>query len=299
MSSSQVQPPKRRRRGPIRPQNPVLKNVYEYALLFVGAFIMAITFNMLLVPNNIASGGTSGLSIVFYDVFGWTPAITQYAFNIPLFVLGVIFLGKQYGIRTFIGSIALPTFTYLTDGLPSVTDNPLLAAIFGGIGIGVGLGVVFAGRGSTGGNSITAQLLNTFSGISLAMSIAICDGVIILLAGILISFEAAMYALIALFVTSKTIDVMQLGFGYSKLAHIITDKNEELSEAILHDLDRGLTKLHGEGGYTGEGRQVLMVVVGQTEIAKLKNIVRSVDPSAFVIISDTKEVFGEGFKMHT
>lgn len=299
MSSSQVQPPKRRRRGSIIPQNPVLKNVYEYALLFLGSLIMAFTFNMLLVPNNIASGGTSGLSIVLYDVFGWTPAITQYAFNIPLFILGVIFLGKQYGIRTFIGSVALPTFIYMTEGLPSATENPLLASIFGGIGIGVGLGVVFAGRGSTGGTSITAQLLNTYSGISLAMSIAICDGIIILLAGVLISFEAAMYALIALFVTSKTIDVMQLGFGYSKLAHIITDKNEEMSEAILHDLDRGLTKLHGEGGYTGEGRQVLMVVVGQTEIAKLKNIVRSVDPSAFVIISDTKEVFGEGFKMHS
>ena len=299
MSSSQVQPPKRRRRGPILPQNPALRNVYEYALLFVGSFIMAITFNMLLVPNNIASGGTSGLSIVFYDVFGWTPAITQYAFNIPLFVLGVIFLGKTYGVRTFIGSVALPTFIYMTEGLPAATANPLLAAIFGGIGIGVGFGIVYAGRGSTGGTSITAMLLNKYSGISLAMSVAICDGIIIVLAGILISFEAAMYALIALFVTSKAIDVMQLGFAYSKLAYIITDKNQEMSDVILHDLDRGLTKLNGEGGYTGEGRQVLMVVVGQTEIAKWKDIVRSVDPSAFVIISDTKEVFGEGFKVHS
>lgn len=299
MSSSQIQSSKRKRRDPIFSQNKTLRNIYEYGLLLAGSIIMAVTFNMLLVPNNIASGGISGLSIILYDVFGWTPAVTQYAFNIPLFILGVVLLGKQYGIRTFVGSLALPTFIYLTESLPPATDNPLLASIFGGIGIGVGLGVVFAGRGSTGGTSITAQLLNTYSGISLAMSIAICDGIIILLAGILISFEAAMYALIALFVTSKTIDVMQLGFGYSKLAYIITDRNEEMSEAILHDLDRGLTKLHGEGGYTGEGRQVLMVVVGQTEITKLKSIVRAVDRNAFVIISDTKEVFGEGFKMHS
>ncbi|MGZ9586244.1 YitT family protein [Paenibacillus marinisediminis] len=298
-SSSRVRSSKKNRRRPLIPPNHPINTVIEYGMILIGAFIMAVTFNMLQQPNNIASGGISGLSIILKDTFGWNPAITQYAFNIPLFILGVSLLGKQYGIRTLVGSIAFPTFIYLTENLPAGTDNQLLAAIFGGIGIGLGLGIVFRGRGSTGGNAITAQLLHTFVGISLPLAVAICDGVIILLAGFMLSFEAAMYALIGLFVMSKTLDVVQLGFSYTKLAHIITDKNEEMSNAILHDLDRGLTKLHAEGGYTGEGRQVLMVVVGQTEIVKLKSIVRSVDPTAFVIISDANEVLGEGFKVHS
>lgn len=297
--SSKVPAKKKTRKGPLLPANHPLRTVLEYVMILSGALVMAITFNMLLLPNHIASGGISGLSIVLGEVFGWNPAITQYAFNIPLFIVGVIFLGKQYGIRTFVGSIALPTFIILTENLPAGTTNPLLAAIFGGMGVGLGLGIVFRGRGSTGGNAITAQLLHKFLGLGLPLAVALCDGVVILLAGFLLTFEAAMYALIGLFVMSKTLDVVQLGFGYTKLAHIITDKTDEMSEAILHDLDRGLTKLHGEGGYTGEGRMVLMVVVGQTEIVKLKNIVRAVDPSAFVIISDTTEVLGEGFKVHS
>ncbi|MBN3523851.1 YitT family protein [Paenibacillus apiarius] len=286
-----------RRGGMLIPYDHPMRTVLDYVLLFVGAFIMALTFNALLLPNQIASGGISGLSIVLQHQFGWNPAITQYAFNIPLFIIGVSLLGKQFGIRTFVGSVALPTFIFLTAHIEPVTDNPLLAAIFGGIGLGIGLGIVFRGRGSTGGNAISAQLLHTFGKINLSLSVAICDGVIIILAGVLLSFESAMYALIALFVTSKMIDIVQVGLGYTKVAFIISQEADQLAEAILHDLDRGLTKLKGEGGYTGEGRTVLMVVVGQTEVYKLKSLVRSVDPQAFVIISDTNEVLGEGFQI--
>ncbi|TVX89434.1 YitT family protein [Paenibacillus agilis] len=289
---------KRGRRGaPLFPVNHPIRIVLDYALILFGAFIMGITFNMFQLPNKIASGGISGLSIVLEEVLGWVPAITQYAFNIPLFILGVMLLGKQFGIRTLIGSIAMPSFIFLTSDLPAATYNPLLASIFGGIGIGLGLGLVFHGRGSTGGNAITAQLIHTYLGVSRPLAIAMCDGIVIILAGILLSFEDAMYALIGLFVMSKTLDVVQVGFSYTKVAFIITDKTEEMSATILKDLNRGLTKLHGEGGYTGEGRIVLMVVVGQTEVIKLKQLVQSVDSNAFVIISDTNEVLGEGFKI--
>ncbi|WP_028533415.1 YitT family protein [Paenibacillus sp. UNC217MF] len=296
-SISQSRKPRRNNNGLLLPYDHPMRAVMDYALLFLGAFIMALTFNTLMLPNKIASGGISGLSILLESQFGWNPAITQYAFNIPLFILGVCLLGKQFGIRTLVGSVSLPTFIYLTQHLGPATDNPLLAAIFGGIGIGLGLGIVFRGRGSTGGNAITAQLLSTFGKINIALSVAICDGFIILLAGFMLSFENAMYALIALFVTSKTIDVVQVGLGYTKVAFIISDEADKITDTILHDLDRGLTKLQGEGGYTGEGRTVLMVVVGQSEVYKLKAIVRSVDPQAFVIISDTNEVLGEGFKV--
>ncbi|UHA75724.1 YitT family protein [Paenibacillus sp. 481] len=300
MSSSSFTASKPRRRGaPLLAHNHPLRNVLEYGLILLGAFIMALSFNYLLLPNKIASGGISGLSIILQNQFGWNPAITQYAFNIPLFIVGIVLFGRQYGIRALVGSIALPTFVYLTSSIPVGTSNPLLASIFGGIGIGIGLGIVFRGRGSTGGNAITAQIVHTFLGISLPLSVAVCDGIIILLAGFLMSFESAMYALIGLFVMSKTLDAVQIGLGYTKVAFIITDDTDKMTDAVLHDLNRGLTKLHGEGGYTGEGRTVLMIVVGQTEVYKLKALVRSVDPSAFVIISNTNEVLGEGFKIHS
>lgn len=288
---------KPRRREPRLPYHHPLRIVLDYGWILAGAFIMALTFNSLMLPNRIASGGISGLSILLDKQFGWNPAYTQYAFNIPLFIIGVLLLGKQFGVRTFVGSLALPTFIYLTSHIEPATDNPLLASIFGGIGIGLGLGIVFRGRGSTGGNAISAQLLHRYGRISLSLSVAICDGVIIALAGFMLSFESAMYALIALFITSKTIDIVQVGLGSTKVAFIISEEAERMSEVILHDLDRGLTKLRGEGGFTGEGRTVLMVVVGQTEIIRLKELVRSVDRQAFVIISDTNEVLGEGFKL--
>lgn len=297
-SISQSRKPRRNNNGLLLPYDHPMRAVMDYALLFLGAFIMALTFNTLMLPNKIASRGHFG-SIHLAGESIWVEPC-NYAVCIQytaLLVLGVCLLGKQFGIRTLVGSVSLPTFIYLTQHLGPATDNPLLAAIFGGIGIGLGLGIVFRGRGSTGGNAITAQLLSTFGKINIALSVAICDGVIILLAGFMLSFENAMYALIALFVTSKTIDVVQVGLGYTKVAFIISDEADKITDTILHDLDRGLTKLQGEGGYTGEGRTVLMVVVGQSEVYKLKAIVRSVDPQAFVIISDTNEVLGEGFKV--
>lgn len=275
----------------------IMRTAFDYGLILLGSCIIALTFNALLLPNHIAAGGLTGLSIILKDQFGWNPAIIQYACNIPLLILGIYFLGKQFGVRTLVGAISVPTFIYCTEQMELVTKNPLLAAIFGGIGVGLGLGLVFRGRGSTGGNAITAKLLSTFVKIRLSFAITICDGVIILLSGIILSFESAMYALITLFIVGKMVDIVQVGFGYTKVAFIISEQTVPLTEAILNDLKRGLTKLQGEGGYTGTGITVLMVVIGQNEVYKLKEIVRAIDAHAFVIISDANEVLGEGFNI--
>ncbi|EFM09000.1 Protein of unknown function DUF2179 [Paenibacillus curdlanolyticus YK9] len=289
--------PSRQRRRIGTPSSPRAQAAWGIAMLLAGAFIIAASFNLFLVPNGIASGGVSGLSIIVKQTLGIQPAFTQWTINIPLFFAGLWLLGRRFAAKTLLGSVVLPLFVLLTAHWPPPTDNPLLAAVYGGVGVGLGLGLVFRGRGSTGGTDLAAQILHKYTGISLGLTVVIFDGLVIALAGILISPENALYALIALFVTSKTIDLIQTGLALSKVAFIISDRTEELADAVLTDLDRGLTELDAHGGYTGQRRTVLMVVVSQNEVPKLKALVRSVDPGAFVIISQTTEVLGQGFKV--
>ncbi|WP_025688209.1 YitT family protein [Paenibacillus zanthoxyli] len=287
---------KTRSRPPLIPLNGPLRLLADTTMITVGSLITALAFNLFLLPNRIASGGVSGLSVLAESWLKAEPAFTQWALNIPLFILGVFILGRNYGLRSLLGSIVLPLFIYLTKDGPVPTANPLLASIYGGIGVGLGLGLVFRGRGSTGGLTILAQIIQKVTGLSFSMSVVLLDGTVITLAAFVLGMEQAMYALIGLFVTGRVIDALEVGFSYTKVAYIISDHTEAISEAILNDLDRGLTKLEAQGGYTGDSRTVLMVAVGQNETSRLKAIVRSVDPGAFVIISDAHEVLGKGFK---
>lgn len=270
---------------------------WNILLVLVGSFVVAISFNLFLVPNGIASGGVSGISILVQRTFGIEPAITQWAINIPLFVVGTILLGKKFGMKTALGSVVLPLFVLLTSDWTPMTDNLLLAAIYGGIGVGLGIGIVFRAGGSTGGLDLAAQILHRYTGLPLSLALACFDGAVIITAGFVISPEISLYALIGLFATSKTVDFVQSGLQLSKVAFIISDEADAVADAILKDLDRGLTKLDGEGGFTGEGRTVLMVVVSQNEVASLKQLVKAIDGNAFVIISNTAEVLGRGFKL--
>ncbi|MCI3921316.1 YitT family protein [Paenibacillus sp. TRM 82003] len=287
----------KRKKAPRFPIDHPVHTAFEYILLLLGSFFIAVTFNLLLLPNEIASGGVSGISIIVRALTGITPAATQWALNIPLFALGIWLLGGRFGIKTAVGTAVLPLFVLLTSGWEPLTTNPLLAAMFGGLGIGAGLGIVFRGRGSTGGLDVAAQIIAKYTGFSLGLSVALLDGLVILTAGVVFSAEQAMYALIALFVTTKTIDVVQIGFATSKVAYIISGDEDKIAHTVLHELDRGLTRLTAHGGYTGEERTVLMVVVSQTEVTRLKALVQAADPQAFVIITGATEVLGEGFKV--
>jgi uncharacterized membrane-anchored protein YitT (DUF2179 family) len=283
----------KKRRQALNPKSAML---IEYLYILIGSAIIAVAFNVFLLPNRVASGGVSGISTILHATLGWQPAYVQWAFNIPLFIAGVVLLGKQFGIKTLVGTLFLPFVVYLTKDFEPVTPDPLLGALFGGIGVGVGLGIVFRGKASTGGTDLAAQIIHKYTGLSLGTCVILIDGLIVFTAALVFDVEQALYALIALFVTSKTIDFVQVGFGYSKMAMIITNKEEEVRQAILHKIDRGVTKLSGYGGYTENERPVLMCVVEQAEFTKLKQLVKGIDPSAFVIVMDATEVLGEGFK---
>ncbi|WP_223065947.1 YitT family protein [Paenibacillus caui] len=294
-------PPKGRKRrlNDYLPVNGPTRYILDTFMIVIGSFITAFAFNLFLLPAHIASGGVSGISIIVNYIFGVNPAYVQWALNIPLFVAGWWLLGRDYAIRSLMGTILLPLFVLFTQGWSAPTADPLLASLYGGIGVGLGLGLVFRGRGSTGGLSTLAQIVQKYSGLNLATCVVLMDGTVITLAGFLLSWEKALYALIGLYITGKIIDAVELGFSYTKVAYIIADKTDELSEAVLHHLDRGLTKLEAKGGYTGDDRTVLMVVVNQSEVTRLKTIVQMIEPSAFVIISNAHEVLGKGFKRQT
>lgn len=268
----------------------------DYVNVLIGSVIIGLTFNVFLLPNQIASGGVSGISTILHSVLGWEPAFVQWSFNIPLFIAGVVLLGKQFGVKTLVGTIFLPLFVYFTKGINPWTHDALLGALFGGIGVGLGLGIVFRGKASTGGTDLAAQIINKYTGFTLGTCVIFIDGLIVLSAAIVFSIEKGLYALIALYVTSKTIDLVQIGFSRSKTAMIITSKQEEVREGILNKIDRGVTKLTAYGGFTDHERPVLMCVVDQTEFTKLKQLVKTLDPSAFVVVMDAAEVLGEGFK---
>ncbi len=285
--------PRRRR----EPRSSGWQLLMDYTYILIGSAIVALTFNLFLLPNKIASGGVSGISTIVNHLFGIEPAFTQWAFNIPLFVLGVILLGGyKYGLKTLVGTVFLPFIVYLTRDWSVGFEDPLLGALFGGIGVGLGLGIVFRASASTGGTDLAAQIIQKFTGISIGVCVFLIDGLIVITSALVFGLELALYALIALFVTGKTIDLVQMGVGYAKVAFIISNHQEEVRQSILQDVDRGVTKLSGYGGYTDEERHVLMCVVNQTEVTKLKHIVKAVDPQAFVIVTNATEVLGEGFK---
>lgn len=190
----------------------------------------------------------------------------------------------------------LPAVVLVSANWEPWTMNPLLGALFGGISVGLGLGLVFRGGASTGGTDLAAQIITKYTGFSLGTSVLLIDGLIVLSAAVVFDIEKALYALIGLFVTTKTIDLVQLGFSQSKMIYIITNKQDEIRDAIYTEIDRGVTKLPAYGGYTNVERPILMVVAYQTEFTKLKHIIKTIDPAAFVIVSDAYEVLGEGFK---
>ena len=181
--------------------------------------------------------------------------------------------------------------------LPLITGYLSLASTFRGIGTGFGLGVVFRSRGSTGGTALAAQLINHFLGVTTGQALIGADLLIVIAAGFLFNVEVALFALLSIFVSSKFIDFVQEGFNFSKAAIIITDKKEEIATKIMDDLGRGVTLLEGRGAYTGAEKGIVFCIVSQLQISRLKDVVRAIDPSAFVIVSNVAEVLGEGFQV--
>jgi len=276
----------------------VLKTIWEIAGVSVGVILTALGLDMFLIPNKIAAGGVSGIATILHYLVNVPVGAAMLALNIPLFVMGVYRLGLRFGFRSLFGTITLSlAVDALAPFLPIPTHDLLLASLFGGVLVGLGLGFVFRHKGTTGGTDLAAAVLRTYTGVNIGQLLFLVDATVVIAAGIAFdSAELAMYALITIFVTAWLIDLVQEGFSYAKAFLIISDRPLEISAAIVDGLNRGATAWPARGVYTGTEKEVLLSVVNRSEVTRLKDIIYGVDPRAFVILADVHEVLGEGFK---
>ena len=275
----------------------ILRTFFDFAGITLGSGIIALGLTVFLIPNKIAAGGVSGLATIIYYLFNSPVGITMLLINIPIFIISIKVIGLPFVARSLFGIAILSFFVELFQSMvPVITEDLLLASIYGGLLAGLGLGIVFRFNGTTGGTDMIARLLNHYTEVSMGEGLFLADGIVVTMAGIFFNIEVALYAAITIFITSKTIDMIQEGFGISKMAIIISERNDTLKERILKEMDRGVTTLNGTGGYTGKEMEVLMCIISRSEVSKLKKLVYDEDNDAFVTISNVHEVLGEGFK---
>lgn len=309
-SNTETPPEEDRQPAPAsRPERPWLRRprtilpmaarlVLDYLIIAVGVVILDLALDWFLIPNQIAAGGLSGVAVLLNARLGWPVGPTFLVMNVPLFIVGWRYLGgPNFAARSLYATFLVGA---LVDPLAvlarPVTHDPVLATVYGGLLGGLGVGLVYRYRGSTGGTDIIALLANRFSGISVGLGQLLADGAIVVASGLFLNLQLALYALISIYLSAKALDGVVEGFGYVRLAHIISDQPDKITHAILYKLNRGVTLLEGQGGYTRQERQILLVAISQREVSQLKELVAEVDPDAFLIIGNAAEVLGQGFK---
>lgn len=249
--------------------------------------------------NEISPGGVTGIAVILNHLFGLPLGLTVLVINLPLLIAGYVVFGKKFILGTATATVILSVMLDVAGQVisPYKTDG-MLAAIFGGIMMGAGLGLVFFRGSTTGGTDIAAKLINhKFPFISMGRTILIIDFAVVAATALVYkNFQSALYSVVLLYVSSRVLDSMLYGFDRGKLMHIITDKPEEVSRAVFEQLGRGVTKINAEGAYTGEQRPLLFCAVRPSESVTLQRIIRTIDPSAFVVVSDAVNILGEGFK---
>jgi len=282
----------------------------SYILILSGAFIMAIGFVLFISPYKFAPGGVYGISIVIHHLTagmfnafpdGLPIGTVALSMDIPLTIIGTKILGPRFGAKTVTGFISLAIFTDILERIwgnnPLVTGQPLLSAIYGGILVGLGLGLVFRSRATSGGSDIVAMIIEKYTRLPLGQLMIIVDSAIVLLT--LIAFKdwsLPLLSFIIIFITGKVVDIVLEGLSVNKAIFIISDHYEKIKETILKDVDRGGTILPGKGMFQDKDKNIIFTVLTRREVEVLKDYIKKIDPRAFVTIFDTKEILGNGFK---
>jgi uncharacterized membrane-anchored protein YitT (DUF2179 family) len=265
-------------------------------LLFAGALMMALAVNLFLLPLKLAEGGVIGIGIILYHTYAVPVWLTILLLNLPLIWLGVRERGWSLLWKTVLGVILFAGFVALTANLRPLTEETFLAIIYGGILMGLGLGLVLRSGGTTGGTDILAIVLHNRLGLSVGTLILMIDGVVLMLAGVAFGLEVAMYSAVTLLISSRVVDFVQEGFYAARGVLVITRQPKPIAQRVMTEIERGCTILSGVGAYTGEPRGVVYTVVQRGELAQLKRVVYETDPQAFVVVNHVHEVLGLGFQ---
>lgn len=265
----------------------------------IGSVIFAIGVNTFTTPNDIAPGGVTGIATMLHSMTGIQMGTLTFLLNIPLVILGLVVLGKRFTIDTFRTLLILSVITNLMEPvLPIYTDNPLLASMFGGVAIGIGMGIIFLRGSTTGGTDILGRvLLRYFQHIPLGKILLAIDFVIVTAAGIYYgTLEAALFALVSVYITERAMDSVLYGFNETRIAYVVSDKAVEVADRIMEETGRGVTYLNGEGGYQRAKKLVIMCAMPSRQFSQFKRIALEVDPLAFIMVAPASNVIGEGFK---
>lgn len=275
------------------------KTIQDGLIILLGNFILAFSVSVFILPYDILSGGVAGIAIALKPIFHLPEVWVINALVYGMFLIGLVFLGKDFALKTALSSIVYPIFISAMSGWPLTLElSPILAALYGGLIAGFGIGLVLRVGASTGGMDIPPLILNKLTGIETSKFILIIDGMTVLLGLFSFGLEAVLVGMISVVATSWMIDkTLTFGGASAKAIQIISDHWEELNQRLNKDLDRGTTLISTQGGYTREARQMILIVIEKREYPKLMEIVNEIDPKAFMITTETQDVHGEGFKL--
>lgn len=276
-----------------------MKKFKEYILITIGFLLTAIAFEYFFFSNSIASGGVSGLALIMKEIFNIDPGLVMIICNIVLFILAFIFLGGSFGIKSAYAAFGLSISMSIIEKFTTpvaITDNLILATIFGSVIIALGAVIIFNQGASTGGTSIIAKLLSEYFNINIGVALLIVDSLIIILATFTFGIELGLFGLIGVYLSSTLIDKFIDGFSECKQVFIFTQKEELVSKYIIKDVDRGCTIFKGKGGYTKKENVVILTVLDRKQFIKLKKFMKTEDPTAFITVNEVSEVLGQGFR---
>jgi uncharacterized membrane-anchored protein YitT (DUF2179 family) len=272
----------------------------SYSFIIIGSFILATGFVMFITPYKIIPGGVYGISIVLHYLFGTPVGLMALVFDIPLTILGIKILGPRFGFKTVLGfsltAIFTDTLTYFWGYEPLVKGDALLSSIFGGVLLGVGIGLIFKAKATSGGSDIVAMMINKYTKIPLGLLMIYVDSCIVLVGLVVFrDWKIPLYSWIVIFITGKVIDIVLEGISYEKSLFIISEKHEEIRDKIINNLNRGGTYINGKGMYNMADRKIIFTVVSRRELALLEEYIHNIDPNAFLTVLDAREILGEGF----
>lgn len=273
----------------------------SYGLIVAGTLLVSLGYVYFITPYKIVPGGIYGISIVLHHLFGLPVGLTALAFNIPLTIIGTRILGPRFGTKTVVGfvltSVFVDVISYFSEFKPLVDSDPLLSSIFGGAIIGVGVGLIFKSKATSGGSDVIAMIIARYTRLPLGQLMMGVDSVIVLIGFVAFGdWHIPLYSWITIFVMGKVIDAVLQGVSYEKTIFIISDQHQAIRDKIIKDLNRGGTYLTGEGMFNGNEKKVIFTVVNRRELAMLEEFINQVDPKAFLTVMDANEILGQGFK---
>lgn len=263
-----------------------------------GAAIMAFGVSSFLLPNQLSSGGIAGIATITYYLLNIPMGTMIILINIPLFLFAGYKIGKDFFIKSLIGTISLSIFIDILDKFPPITTDRFLACIYGGVIIGIGTAIILKVNSSTGGTELIAKLIKVYNPyISISRYLTLIDIIIVTLNVLFLGqIEIGLYSAIAIYLYGKLVDIFFEGIYFTKLLFIISDKNEEISKAIGEEVKRGVTGLYGKGMYRNQDKLILMSAASRRDVYKIKEVARSIDPKSFIVVANAREVLGKGFK---